>query len=167
MIARIYILANLKTLDRKYRNATNLKESLFYSKLAVLELCGWIEESMDDIVLRCARRHLKDQENVKYVRNDIVKRTYGFDYHQHFRRMLIQLLGVINVERIEKSIDQSKKLNLTITLDALKKVRDAEAHTHIKGITRHINAPSVTLGQFPALYDGLVEFEATLKLTKF
>ena len=90
MIARSYILDNLTTLDRKYRNSTTTKESLFYSKLAVLELCGWIEESMDDIVLRCARRHLKDQANIDYVHEDIVKRTYGFDYQRHFRRMLMR-----------------------------------------------------------------------------
>ncbi len=167
MIARTYILSNLWTLDRKYKNATGKKESLFYSKLAVLELCGWIEESMDDVVLRCARRHLRNQANFTYVQNEIVKRTYGFDYEQHFRRMLIQLLGVVNVERIEKSVDQSKRLKLAATLDALKKVRDAEAHTHIKGVTRQINAPSVTLSQFTALYDGLIEFDTVLRKTKF
>ena len=167
MIARDYILINLKALDREYRNATNLKKSLFYSKLAVLELCGWVEESMDDVVLRCARRHLKNQANIKYVQNEIVRRRHGFDYQYHFRRMLIQLLGIINVERIEKCVDQNKRLNLMATLEALKKVRDAEAHTHIKGVTRQINAPSVTLGQFTALYDGLVEFDATLRRTKF
>ena len=61
MIARSYILTNLKTLDRKYNRATSTRDSLFYSKLAILELCGWIEESMDDIVLRCACRHLTDR----------------------------------------------------------------------------------------------------------
>lgn len=162
MITHSSILANLRTLDRMFRNATSRKESLFYSKLAVLELCGWIEESMDDVVLCCARRHLKDEANFTYVQNEIVRRTSGFDYQQHFRRMLIQLLGVINVERIEKRVDQSKRLKLTATLEALKTVRNAEAHTHIKGVTRHINAPSVTLNQFPALYEGLVEFDATM-----
>ena len=57
MIARTYILDNLNKLDVRYRKAATLKDSLFYSKLAVLELCGWIEESMDDVILRCARRH--------------------------------------------------------------------------------------------------------------
>lgn len=167
MIARGSIVANLRALDRMFRNAASKKEALFYSKLAVLELCGWIEESMDDVILRCARRHLKDEANFAYVQNEVVKRTYGFDYQQHFRRMLIQLLGVINVEKIEKRVDQSKRLKLTATLGVLKTVRNAEAHTHIKGVTRQINAPSVTLGQFSALYEGLVEFEATLRQSEF
>ena len=167
MIARSYILANLKMLDRRFRKATTPKDALFHSKLAILELCGWIEESMDDVILHCSRRHLKEQANRNHVKNVIVKKNYGFDYQQHFRRMLIQLLGVINVERIEKSVDQTKRTRLTATLTALKIVRDAEAHTHIKGVARIINAPSVTLGQFPAIYEGLVEFDATLRRTKF
>jgi hypothetical protein len=167
MIARSYILANLKTLDRNYTRATSLKESLFYSKLAILELCGWIEESMDDVVLRCAYRRLSEKDNKKFVEEQIVKKTHGFDYQPHFRRMLIQLLGIINVERIEKSIDQGKRTKFTAALDGLKSIRNQEAHTHIKGVTRRINAPSVTLGEFSALYDGLLEFETALKRAKF
>ena len=163
MITRSYILKNLNMLDVEYRRTDSAKKSLFYSKLAILELCGWIEESMDDVILRCARRHLKDQDNFKFVQTEIVRRTYGFDYQQNFRRMLIQLLGIINVERIERAVDQDKQARLVATLDALKQVRNQEAHTHLKGITRSINAPSVTLGQFPILYDGLIEFDTTLK----
>jgi hypothetical protein len=55
MITRSYITSSFKFLDRKYRKATTSKELFFYSKLAIFELCGWIEESMDDIILRCAR----------------------------------------------------------------------------------------------------------------
>jgi hypothetical protein len=167
MIARSYILTNLKTLDRKYNRATSTRDSLFYSKLAILELCGWIEESMDDIVLRCACRHLSDIDNITFVKKQIIKRNYGFDYKDNFRKMLIQLLGIINVEKIEKSIDQGKLLKLAATLDGLKEIRNTEAHTHIKGVTRSINAPSVTLAQFPALDDGLLEFRTALRQTKF
>ena len=167
MIARSYILANLKALDRKFKRATSEKDTLFYSKLAILELCGWIEESMDDIVLGCARRHLTEQDNITFVEKQIVRRTHGFDYDMHFRQMLIQLLGVINVEKIEKIVDQGKLMKLRAALDGLKKVRDPEAHKHIKGVTRHIDAPSLTRAQFPALYDGLREFHAALRQVTF
>jgi len=167
MIARNCIQANLKMLDRKFRTASSQKESLLYSKLAILELCGWIEESMDDAILRCSHRHLKDHENIKFVENNIVKRTHGFDYQKDFKQMLIQLLGVINVERIERKIDQNKHHGLKTKLGALKKARDQEAHTHIKGVTRYINAPSVTLGQFQEIYIGLTEFDVILRGMKF
>ena len=51
MIAKSYILANLNALDARYKRASRAKDALFASKLALLELCGWIEESMDDIVV--------------------------------------------------------------------------------------------------------------------
>ena len=98
---------------------------------------------------------------------EVIKRTHGFDYEYHFRRMLIQLIGLVNVERLEKAIDQTKQARLIAALKTLKAVRDPEAHTHIKGVTRAINAPSVTLGQFPAVYEGLLEYQNTIRNTKF
>ena len=81
--------------------------------------------------------------------------------------MLIQLMGIINIEKVEKSVDQGKLTKLMAVLDGLKMVRNTEAHTHIKGVTRHINAPSVTLAHFPAMYDSLLEFRTALRQTKF
>ena len=65
MIAKSYILKNLKALDKHFINTNSSKDSLFYSKLALLELCGWIEESIGYIVLRCADRKLNDNKNKK------------------------------------------------------------------------------------------------------
>ncbi len=150
-----------------YKNSGSAKEALFCSKLAILELCGWIEESMDDVILRCASRHLKVSANSDYVQQQIVRRTYGFDYKTHFRKMLIQLVGIINVEKLEKNVDSTKQLKLKAVLSALKTARDSEAHTHIKGVTKSINAPSVTLSQFPTIYDGLTAFDEAIRKTKF
>src|SRR5579862_9878909 len=108
MIARSYITSNLEAINRSYLKAASHRESLFFSKLAILELCGWIEESMDDIVMRCATRHFKLQTNWNYCKKEFVNKTYGFDYHNNFRFMLIQLLGLINVEKIEGRVDQIK-----------------------------------------------------------
>jgi hypothetical protein len=54
MIAKTYILNNLSTIEKLYNDSSSIKNSLFYSKLAILELCGWTEESMDDIIKKCA-----------------------------------------------------------------------------------------------------------------
>lgn len=163
MISKCYIKKILNDLDSRFRKESSAKNSLYFSKLAVLELCGWIEESMDDVILRSANRILKDPANLKFVRDEIIKRNYGFDYRQHFRRMLIQLAGVANVERIELLVDPGKKAALISTLATLKTIRDAEAHTHLKVFARRIDAPSVTLSRFPPVYDGLKDYEATLR----
>lgn len=163
MVTRSYIVSNLSSLSRSFTNAKNQRDSLFFSKLAILELCGWIEESMDDVVTRCSARRLKLQANIEHCEKQIVKRTYGFDYQEHFRSMLIRLLGLINVEKIESRVDQQKLQRMTAALTTLKLQRNAEAHTHLKGTTRTINAPSVTITQFQPVYDGLREFERVIR----
>ena len=163
MIAKSYILSNLNTLDHKYRSTTSRKEGLFYSKLAILELCGWIEESMDDIILRCSTKHLRENNNLKDVHKRVVEKTYGFDYNTHFRNMLIKILGYIGLEKLERKADPIKLHILKSTLGDLKARRDAEAHTHIKGITRQLDAPSVTKQRFIQVYDGLIDLDSQLR----
>jgi len=103
---------------------------------------------MDEVVLRCAVRHLKSADNRKYCRDTVVERTYGFDYHNNFRFMLIRLLGLVNVENIEARVDERKHNSMVAALASLKTQRNTEAHTHLRGTTRTINAPSVTIAQF-------------------
>lgn len=167
MIARSYITSNLEAINRRYLRAASHQESLFFSKLAILELCGWIEESMDDMVRRCATRHLKLQDNRHYCEVEFVNKTYGFDYQKNFRFMLIRLLGLINVEKIEARVDQVKRDRLKSALSSLKVQRNTEAHTHLKGTARTINAPSVTIGQFPPLYEGLMEFDRVIRMGRW
>lgn len=166
MIVKGQILNNLKILEKLYNKTTGGRETLLYSKLAILELCGWVEESMDDIALNCAKRYLKNPRNLKYIEDEVIKPTSGFDYKTHFRSMLMKIFGLINFERIEKKVDPVKRTKLESTLSSLKKVRNPEAHTHIKGATRSINAPSITKSQFIDVYDGLIEFDRVIKNTK-
>lgn len=167
MIAQGYITDNLQAINRGYLKASSQRESFFFSKLAILELCGWIEESMDDIVVRCAMRHLREPVNQKYCKEVFVKRSYGFDYDKNFRFMLIQLLGLVNVESIEARVDRNKRDTMTAALSSLTAQRNKEAHTHLKGATRSINAPSVTIAHLQPLYQGLVEFDRVIRKTKW
>lgn len=163
MISRTEIFNNLKSLDVKYRKTSSSKDTLFFSKLALLELCGWIEESMDDIVLRCANRKLKESQNKKFVIDGVTGPVYGFEYKKHFRKMLIQLIGIINVERLEIKVDALKRDSLKSELGNLKEMRNKMAHTHIKGITTHIDSPSITIRRFNVVYDGLKDFELIIR----
>lgn len=159
MIAKSYIEATLKALDKKYAEASSQKESWLYSKLAILELCGWIEESMDDIVLRCAKRHLGTSKHFDLYQEKYVDKVHGFGYKQHFRLMLQGLLGVIVTRKVEKKVDALKLDRLKSTLGSLKSTRDKMAHTHIRGTTPSIDAPSRTIANYKAVYDGLIEFQ--------
>ena len=163
MIARSYIENNLIQLDKLYNAAATSKGQLYYSKLAMLELCGWIEESMDDIVQKCANRILKLQSSKKFIKKEIIKRTYGFEYQRHFMKMLTSVIGLINIEKLDLKLDISKKTKLESALSTLKVVRNSEAHTHLKGVTRSVDAPSVSISRFRDVFDGLKDIEIKLK----
>lgn len=165
MIARNHVLANLRRLERLYLAAASQSDAQFYAKLALLELCGWIEESMDDIVLRCAARCIKDPKNRKHVIESIVGGTFGFDYSKHFRKMVMRLVGLANLEQLERRLDATKQAKLASALSALTTARNSAAHTHLRGTTRQINAPSLTLSHFQDVYEGLVEYD--VKIRKF
>jgi hypothetical protein len=136
-----------------------------YSKLAVLELCGWLEEAIDKMILKCAKRKIKDNKNYKYIKDKIVDKNYEFDYEKHFRNMMVQIIGLHSFEKVENKMNSAILLNFKSTLGTLKKIRDSEAHTHLVP-TRRIDAPSTTQRHFSHLYNGLIEFERCLKLLK-
>src|SRR3990172_2581821 len=97
----IEIKKNLGKINDLYTKSENEDSEalLFYSKLAILELCGWIEESMDDIIREYAKKYLKEQSNINSI-NDTIRKTSGFDYNEHFReKMLIRLIGLINIAK--------------------------------------------------------------------
>jgi len=163
MVSKTSILRNLSIISTLFNKTSNPKEALFYSKLGILELCGWIEESMDDIVKNCGNRNLRNDDNLRFLEKEIIQKVHSFDYHNNFRKMLMQVIGLINLEKIESRVDQTKLGRMKATLNALKEQRDQVAHTHIKGITLRIDAPSITKQRFVDVYEGLKNIEHELK----
>ncbi len=166
MINKQRIQSNLKQLNNLYNNSKGLMQPLYFSKLAVLEVCGWVEESMDDVIITCAKRHLRQPEHIRFVENQVVRRVHGFDYDQHFRSMLIQVIGIISVERLERQLNETKFDIMKSALISLKESRDKQAHTHLKDATATIDAPSATQGRFHDVYHGLKDFESCVRRLK-
>lgn len=121
---------------------------------------------MDDVLLRCAKKRLKDPLSVKEVQ-DRIKQNSGFHYEYNFRRLLVLIIGLINVERLERSLDQPKFAQMSASLGSLKMIRNAQAHTHTRGVTTTLNAPSWTISQFTLIYDGLIDIDDWLRKAKF
>ncbi len=167
MVAKRSISCNLSQINRLFNTSKNQKMTLYYSKLAILELCGWIEESMDEIVLNHANHHLKNTPNRTWVKDKVVNRTSGFEYDRYFRQMLISILGIIKVEKLEGKLDSVKFTLLKSSLVTLTKCRNDEAHTHIKGVTKTIDAPSVTQTRFTAVFEGLKNLESCMRRFRY
>tara|TARA_B110000027_G_C15947809_1_gene224204 strand:+ start:31 stop:528 length:498 start_codon:yes stop_codon:yes gene_type:complete len=149
MIAKSYIKSTLQELDILYNSASSQKKAIYFSKLAVIELCGWIEETLDEIIIKHGNRNLKAPENKEYCKIRIVNPNYGFQYNNNIRPMLISLLGLIQIEKLEFELEKTAQITLLkSSLGNLKSTRNEAAHTHLKGITRSYNAPSRTIGDF-------------------
>lgn len=165
MVTKTYIADNLRQIERLYNSSPSVQKGLFYSKLAVIELCGWIEMSMDDIVLRLAAKCLRKEKNRKYIQKVIVTRTHGFDYETNFLPMVMAIVGQRGIERMTSRVDDTLILPLRGALSALKTARNKLAHQYIKGTTLVIDAPSVTNGRFRVVLAGLKNIEVTLMRT--
>ena len=163
MVTKTYIAENLQSIALLFNASSSPRESLFYSKLAIIELCGWIQMSMDDIVLRLSSRRLKEQHNQKYIKDNIVRRTYGFDYDRHFLPMIEAIIGRYGIEQMSAKIDKGILQALIGALSTLKRSRDQLAHQYIKGTTLTIDAPSATIARLPIVLAGLKNIEAVLR----
>ena len=162
MVNKTTIEKNLKHIDNLYNKHIGDKEAVYYCKLAILEICGWIEETMDDIVRSCANKHLKDPSSITII-EEIIQNTHSFKYRDNFRNMLKQLIGLINLENLENMFDGTKFPVMESSLGALKQSRDDLAHTYIKGTTTTINAPSFSINHFKYVYQGLKDIEKCLR----
>jgi len=162
MLAKSYIADNLRKIERLYNTSPSVQKGLFYSKLAIIELCGWIEISMDDIVLRLATKQLREPNNQKYIEKEIIKRNYNFDYERNFLPMVEAIVGRIGIERMNSRIDNTLIPPLIGALSTLKVVRNQLAHQYIKGTTLVIDAPSLTSARLHIVWAGLKNLEAVL-----
>ena len=162
MIAYTYIEKILEVLDRRYMSGSSANDRNFASKLAVLELYGWIEQSMDDCILRASVRVLRQTNNRKLIQNG-VKRNRGFDFENNFKPMIINLIGVWGFEKISSSIDSAVELKFINELNALKSKRNSLAHTYAKGVTQYYDAPSVTIERLAHVSAGLKAYDAALR----
>ncbi len=165
MVSRGSIDKELQKINYYYNRVppSDINLPKFYSKLALLELCGWIEQSMDDLIFRYTNRRVKETANLDFVHQDVIGKTYGFEYERYFRTMLIRTIGIVGTEKLEKSLNHSSFNNFCLALKKLKEQRDPHSHATIFGTTIPIDAPSQIIAYFESIYPVLKEFERSLK----
>ncbi len=85
------------------------------SKLAALELCGWLEGEFDRLALVAEQGRLSDPA---WVTRYVISRTSGFQYDEHWKVMLARLVGEVFVRRVESQMEA----NFPGDLDRLKTI---------------------------------------------
>ena len=136
-----------------YYNSNAIPRSTHYSKLAVIELCGWIEESFDKIAERCIQNRLTTHQFRQIFNDGIKESNHGFAFTKNFRKMMISTIGVVNTEKLVLQLTSSGEIIvLESTLDTLKTERNRAAHETTAGTMRTYQAPSITKQQLSDLY---------------
>ncbi|QZY95988.1 hypothetical protein [Pantoea dispersa] len=166
MIYKTAIQTTLYDLNRLFVKEKKASKQVFYSKLALMELCGWIEITMDNIVNCTLKKHLSNLEHIKSVQKAI-RYNSNFNYESNFKPLLTHVIGLKGVELVEKKLTQQKFVTMKAALDYLKTPRNSAAHTFIKGMTQTIDAPSVIIAKFLILLEGFKDFVTAMKQLKF
>ena len=128
-----HLIRNLKKCkefkDIAYKKKDHDGEMLML-KLALLETCGWIEETMDNIYL---------STNIKN-RNDIeahIEKIYSF-YYETFKKVLVFCIGRRNVKSLEQTFSTQELQHFKSALSTLKNIRNSSAHTHYMGSSQQV-----------------------------
>lgn len=135
------------------------------AKLAVIELCGWLEGEFDRLAMLVETGRLNDSA---WVKANIVDKTNGFTYLEHWRQMLVRLVGEIFARRVESEmerlhpgdLDQLKSL-----LGSLWRIRCQYAHAHVGAnvaAQQTFSAPSWAQNQYRLLVKLLGRYEQIL-----
>lgn len=167
MVTKSAIARNLREIEELYNSSKSPKKKFYFAKLAVLELCGWIENSQDELIMRCAGRCVTATSNLKAV-SDKISGNHGFTYERHFRPLLTLILGFSKLEKAELEFDKLGSLSkFSSVLSKLKDPRNTAAHTHTAGVLPTIDAPSVVRADLEAVYKYMRELERILKKMKY
>ena len=148
------ILNELEAQYSRTLGLANVTLPVAYSKLALLEMSGWIEESVDTILYNYIDNKILDVDCKNRVR-DIIEHNYSFEY-KHLYHMFICTLGVNNWENIIDAISPARISVLTTKCNDYKRKRNDAAHTY-QLVTTTYPAPSQVISDFhvirPILFD--------------
>jgi hypothetical protein len=157
------LLDELKTL---YDSTSDSNHKVYYSKLALIELCGWIELCIDEILETYIDLKLNLPVNIALAKTNYIKQTYGFEYDRNLRPLLIKIIGLINVENIEEILefDSGTFTLLKAQLNNLVSLRNQAAHTTIVGVTHTYQAPNAILTNLNNIHVHLTKLELTIMM---
>ena len=135
---------------------------LLYSKLAVLEFCGWIEVSFDTLWLDYVANNLIVQDNINRIKR-IINKNYGFAYDNNIYPMMCSVLGVNNWENILDAFPIADFSNMNAVLSSYITSRNSAAHTNtLLGVTPTFLTPSVVKTDFNKVKPAFQYLEAKI-----
>jgi len=158
MIDKAKIEGTVNDLNAKYNNKSSTNDDmLLYSKLAVMEFCGWIEESFDLILREYMTKVNIDNANIDFINKNIIRPFSSFEY-QKLKFLLLSMFGIKNIQTIETAIGTDFEKFKSI-LGTFQDKRNKIAHTFISGTQQQIAAPSEVLTNLTNLFPIMQKLE--------
>jgi hypothetical protein len=143
-------------IENKYSASPPISQqwAILYSKLAVIEFCGWIEQTFDAILENYISNKIVLPKNVDFIKNSIIKRNYGLHYDNNFRNLIRNIIGMNRLENFEDYLENTNG-SLTIfrtKLEMYTRERNNAAHTYSpNGTTITYQSPSAVLSEINTL----------------
>lgn len=148
-------------LDTMYSSDPDAHNQILYSKLALLELSGWIEQGFDIILKNYMTAHISSPY-IQYGEKAVINKNNSFKWDANVRTMFRNILGLKNLEYLEYYIE-NQLAGVSImksTFDTIIDERNKAAHTYTPiALTRNYASPSVSLNHFRILKPIIVEVE--------
>jgi len=138
---------NLDIIDSFYNKSNDPNEQKLYSKQAIIELCGWIENEEDSLVRRIVKKFNRDPIYLSRIEKELIKKNYSLD-HEKFLKMLRYLIGDLNIKRIERKLNNLDYDKFKNILKRLKEMRDDAAHNDLGHAQKSYSAPSITKADY-------------------
>jgi len=161
------VAATLTELDIWFNEpGLSLDRTNLLSKLATIELCGWLEGEFDRLIRLVAHGRISD---ATWVETNVIDNTNGFVYAKHWRAMLCKVVGEVFARRVEAAMDTAHPADLPqlrSLLGQLWKDRCSFAHADLNANRANaqltFNAPSLAISQYNQLHQILGRYEAVL-----
>jgi len=160
------VASTLQTLDVWFKEPTTSNDrTRLLSKLAILELCGWLEVEFDRLIRLVEAGRLNDPG---WVEKHVIDKTNGFSYNSHWRPMLCKVVGEVFARRVEVAMEVAHPTELEqlkSLLGQLWKDRCSFAHADMNtnvAAQQTFNAPSWTISQHATLKKILSRYEVVM-----
>jgi hypothetical protein len=160
------VAATLAELDTWYNAAgLSIDRTNLLSKLATIELCGWLEGEFDRLIRIVAIGRVSD---AAWIESQVIEYTFGFRYDKHWRTMLCKVVGEVFAQRVEAAMEVAHPgdlQQLRTLLGQLWKNRCSFAHADLtanRAAMLTFNAPSLAISQHATLKAILSRYEAVM-----
>ncbi|MPN45866.1 hypothetical protein SDC9_193441 [bioreactor metagenome] len=114
-----------------------------------MELCGWVEETVDIILTNYITQKVKNAHLQETIIGEVILPVYGFNYSKHLKPLLDKILGAANAQKmmLRLALRDGRDCRLKAIFGSLSRARDRAAHTHWHG-TPCFAAPSSIINDF-------------------